>query len=116
MRGNPLPHLTRMGSHGHIDEDICTGNVEKEKKSGSNIIRGDGIGIFAGKEVEVIAERARLSKASRIDTRQRKCETKKVVEVGASRNEVSHWRSILTLRYSSSSANGGRRGIQQNRG
>ena len=103
MRGNPLPHLTRMGSHGHIDEDICTGNVEKEKKSGSNIIRGDGIGIFAGKEVEVIAERARLSKVSRSDTRRRTGETKKV---GASRNEVGHW----------SSANGGRRGIQLDRG
>ena len=92
-----------MGSHGHIDEDICTGNVEKEKKSGSNIIRGDGIGIFAGKEVEVIAERARLSKVSRSDTRRRTGETKKV---GASRNEVGHW----------SSANGGRRDIQLDRG
>ena len=39
----------------------------KEKKNGSNIIRGDGIGIRAGKEVEVIAEQARLSKVSRID-------------------------------------------------
>jgi hypothetical protein len=70
-----------MGSHGHIDKDICTRNVEKwEKKIGSNIIRGDGIGIRAGDEVEVIAERPRLSKVSRRGTRQRKGETKKVVE------------------------------------
>ena len=87
-----------------------------KKKIGSNIIRGDGIGIRAGDEVEVIAERPRLSKVSRRGTRQRKVETKKAVEVEASRNEVGHWRSSPRLRYSSSSVNGGTRDIQLDRG
>ena len=56
------PEWIAMGTSTKIS--VLETSRMKKKKIGSNIIRGDGIGIFARNEVEVIAERARLSKAS----------------------------------------------------